>query len=215
MLRWVQQKRSGDRIIEREFRIDPPSRSVPGLIWTPDATTAKRPPVVLIGHGGSANKRSEAVVAMAHRFVAELGIAALAIDGPYHGDRVPEPMPASEYQRRNVREGIDAVIARMVEDWQATVDALAMARVLDSHQISYNGLSMGTRFGLPIAAALGERLRCLIIGKFGLELGSGIDPRLSDPRRVADAARAITAPTLFPPTVGRRTLPARRSVSAI
>ncbi|MFI8889004.1 hypothetical protein [Streptomyces paradoxus] len=85
----------------------------------------------------------------------QAGIAALAIDGPCHGDRVPEPLPAAEYQ------------------------------------------AMGARFGIPLAAALGDRLRCVVLGKFGLRQGAALHRGLEAPERIAADARRVTAPALF------------------
>jgi hypothetical protein len=56
---------------------------------------------------------------------------------------------------------------------------------------------MGARFGLPLAADLGGRLRCLVIGKFGLEQNAAMDPRLMQPQLFKEAARSVFAPSLF------------------
>jgi hypothetical protein len=58
------------------------------------------------------------------RWFASHGLAALAIDGPYHGERVPRPLPAADYQARVVGEGIEAVLDRVTADWLAVVGAL-------------------------------------------------------------------------------------------
>lgn len=130
--------------------------------------------------------------------LAAIGIAAAAIDGPYHGERVPSPLSAAEYQARVAAEGIDAVLDRMAEDWTATCDHLVDAGIADGSRLAYFGLSMGTRYGLAPAALL-TGLRCAVFGKFGTRAhsGSGMNGAMEAPKRALDAASAITAPVLF------------------
>jgi hypothetical protein len=56
---------------------------------------------------------------------------------------------------------------------------------------------MGTRFGLPFAAAIGGQLRCAVFGKFGLRQGPAMHEGLDAPERIAADARRVTAPALF------------------
>lgn len=107
-------------------------------------------------------------MSLAHWFASRTGLAALAIDGPYHGYRVAAPMAASEYQARIAAEGIDVVLDRMTDEWLASVAALGALGIIDTAKLAYLGTSMATRFGLPLAAVLGDRLRCIVFGKFGL-----------------------------------------------
>lgn len=121
----------------------------------------------------------------------------MAIDGPYHGDRVPVPLTSAVYQQLIVDAGIENVTARMTEDWLETVSALAGQDLIDDAHVSVFGMSMGARFGLPAAAALGSRLRCAVFGKFGVSQTEAIHPGLCCPELMVTAARGVCAPVLF------------------
>lgn len=168
---------------------------MPGVLWSPG--TGARHQAVLLCHGGSGHKRSERQVRLGRWLAAAAGIAAIAIDGPYHGDRVPAPLPAAVYQQLIADEGIAAVTRRMTDDWRQTVTALAAEDLVDDANVSVFGMSMGARFGLPVAAALGSRLRCAVFGKFGLRQASMMHPALGAPGLTVTAARAICSPVLF------------------
>jgi dienelactone hydrolase len=195
-IEWIDCQTSDNGIAERSFVIRQPASAVPGVLWLPSAA-APPPGLVLLGHGGSGHKRSERIVSLARWFAGEAGLAAAAIDGPYHGDRVPAPVPAPVYQARIAAEGMEVVLDRMAADWQETITALGDSGLADTSNIAYLGVSMGTRFGLPLAAGIGGALRCAVFGKFGLRQSPVMDPGLLVPERVASDARQVTAPTLF------------------
>lgn len=185
------------RAEEREFYVERPGGPVPALAWLPAPAPATPPPLVLLGHGGSSDKRSERIVRLGRWFASEAGFAALAIDGPFHGERVTAAMTAEAYWAEIAREGAEAVLDRMVGDWRAAIDALATAGLADDQRLGYVGLSMGSRFGLPLVAALGDRFRAAVLGKFGLRPGPALNPAMNLPSRFAADAERITCPVLF------------------
>lgn len=185
-MEWISET-SDEAVVERSFRVG----DVPAVLWTPAGGPAS-PPLVLLGHGGAGHKRADHQLRLARWFAGEAGIAAAAIDGPYHGDRVPSPMPASEYQQRMIATGPDVVTDAMIADWAATVAALG--GVVDTTRIGYLGMSMGTRFGIPYAAS--ASLRCAVLGKFGLtspRFPAGLDQSA----RIARDAASMSTPVLF------------------
>lgn len=181
---------------ERSFLLDrgDPLGPIPGVLWLTEPSDTP-PPVVLLGHGGSGHKRSDLVLAHA-RWFTRVGIIAIAIDGPHHGDR-PRTSAGGSYQRHVAQLGAEAVTNSMVADWQAVLEGVAELAVADAAHLGYVGMSMGTRYGLPLAAALGTRLTCAVLGKFGLEQGVDLPPALDTSERIRRDAPAVTAATLF------------------
>lgn len=185
---------TGAGCTERSFLIRRPPGPVPGVLWSPQATEPHA--TALLFHGGSTHKRCERHLRMGRR-LASSGLAVIAIDGPYHGDRVPAPMAPPAYQQLIVEEGIEAVTARMTGDWLEAVSALAALGLAHPARVSVFGMSMGARFGLPAAAALGSRLHCAVLGKFGLRQAAPLHPGLRAPGLMMTAARAISAALLY------------------
>jgi dienelactone hydrolase len=180
---------------ERSFLLRRLPGPVPGVLWSPRDTVPQA--TVLLFHGGSGHKRSERHLRMGRWLASAAGLAVIAIDGPYHGDRVPAPMVPSVYQQLIVDEGIESVTARMTADWLDAVSALARLGLVDAAHVSVFGLSMGARFGLPAAAALGPRLQCAVLGKFGIRQATPLHPGLRAPGLMATAAHAVSAPVLY------------------
>ena len=190
---WLGEEASAGRT-ERSFLMHRLAGAVPGVLWSPQAMEPHA--TALLFHGGSGHKRSERHLRMGHG-LASAGLAVIAIDGPYHGGRVPAPMPPSAYQRLIADEGIEAVTARMTADWLDAVSVLAALGLADAAHVSVFGMSMGARFGLPAAAALGPRLQCAVLGKFGIRQAAPLHPGLRAPSLLATAAHSVSAPVLY------------------
>lgn len=188
--RWGDRVRLEGYIEERSITVDRGAGSVPGLLWTKAGTG--RTPLVLVGHGGSGKKDAANNLATRDFLTGQHGIATLAIDGPAHGDRGPvtdTSHPAYTEMWKNPR-----VIDEMNEDWRATLDAALALGEFDPSAIGYYGLSMGTMFGLPLAA-IEPRIAVAVLGLCGVR-GTSIDRSGIAGRLAVDAPR-VTCPLMY------------------
>jgi len=175
---------------ERSFEVMSGDRRVPGVLWTSAEDDGPRP-VVMLGHGASGSKREDYIVALARGLVRHQGLAAVAIDGPVHGDRRADKgevagLPFADFVQRWSAD--PALIDDMVADWQASLDAVQALPEVNAGPCGYWGLSMGTIFGLPLVAAE-PRVAVAVLGLMGIA-GPTQD------RFIADAA-AVSCPLLF------------------
>ena len=188
-----------DGIAERRFDLKVGDETVPGLYWLPQGTARPRP-TVLIGHGGTQHKRTEKVLGLARQLVAELGYGVVALDAPGHGDRMTEqeraeiaaissareaggPLPSADDRRARMA----AATGQAVAEWQALLDDLGTDPQAADGPFGYWGVSMGTRFGVPLLARE-HRFTAAVLGLNALGGRSSIQR--------ADA-EAITIPLLF------------------
>ncbi|MGE3537069.1 MAG: dienelactone hydrolase family protein [Candidatus Tectimicrobiota bacterium] len=195
-LQWIGELVSEGGVTERRFNLERASGLVPGIIWTP-AQHEQPLPLVLIGHGGSGHKRADRQLLLGRRLAGVSHLAVAAIDGPFHGDRVPAQLDRRQYQEKMAAAGVENVTDGMVDDWSATLDALTGLKTIDAHRVAYIGFSMGTRFGLPYVAAAGSRLRCAVLGKNGTRQASPMPTAVNMAQRFKQDAPTIMLPLLF------------------
>ena len=177
--------------------VERPGENVPAVVWLPGSADGPWP-AVLLGHGGGLHKEARYITRLAARLVRDLGCAAVAIDQPYHGERTPAGERGLTPLERRSRMGLDAwrarnssATAQAVADWQATIDEVRGLGAGDAAPFGYFGLSMGTRFGVPLTAAE-PRIASAVFGLFGHPGAGDVDAA-----GFADAARRITVPVLF------------------
>ncbi|MGD9892632.1 MAG: alpha/beta hydrolase [Dehalococcoidia bacterium] len=175
----------------RGFTLDRGGRTLPGVFWFP-ANPAGPAPIVLMGHGGSGDKRNERMTMLGQMFAAEYGWCAAAIDGPVHGDR-GTITDAGDPQYRAMWKRPD-VVEEMIGDWRATLSALSELDAVDGSRAGYWGLSMGTMFGLPFVASE-NRLSAAVLGKAGM-IGSSVERSGIDVHFERYAPR-VALPVLF------------------
>lgn len=183
---------------EESFRVGLAGREVPVVVWRPVDRSTSPQPAILLGHGGSGHKRSERTLQLARWFVVHAGVTVVAIDGPYHGDRVAVRLTQQQVQARIAADGAAEVVEGMTGDWIAAIEAIKERGWADTTALGYLGLSMGTRYGLPLVAALGERCQAAVFGKFGLWQTSTPTPADRDMSDlIAQAARRVRTRVLF------------------
>jgi dienelactone hydrolase len=174
---------------ERRFDIVRGERRVPGLLWTP--ADGAEVPVVMLGHGASGSKREDYIVAIARTLVRHHGLAAVAIDGPVHGDRRSDGDAGSDrafLDFAQVWSADEELIDTMVADWRATLDAVQGLPEVAPGACGWWGLSMGTIFGLPVVAAE-PRVAVAVLGLMGIAGPTK--------ERFAADAPAVRCPVLF------------------
>lgn len=178
---------SFDGVHQQFFTLD----ELPGVLWTPEGCVGPRP-LILIGHGGGQRKDDPDVVALARRFVTELGFAAVAVDAPNHGDR-PEDEKytriatenqarvAAGAQRAPLMASFQALVARQtVPEWQAVLDAVQELDHVGAGPVGYWGVSMGCGLGVPFVAAE-PRVRAAVLGLGGALASADVAARITVP----------------------------------
>jgi dienelactone hydrolase len=177
-------------VVERRFDVQGVHEVVPGIVWTPEGANGPRP-LVLIGHGGSGNKRMPYVLSLARRLVRHAGYAVAAIDGPGHGDRASaKPLDdrgEGEAIPRTFMADVAAAAEAMTGDWTATLHDLRELDDVGSGPLGYWGVSMGTMFGSPFVAATPE-VQCAVFGLMGT---------FDEANPWTTAAPAVQCPVLF------------------
>ena len=165
----------GPDLVDEPFLVTGHGRRVPGVLWQPVRATGPVP-LVLFGHGGTGHKRDERNLPRIRRFLAH-GCAVAAIDGPVHGDRRPPEVDLSDtegmwtlYKAHLAEHDPARIAADMVADWRAALDHVRDHADIDPDRIGYWGVSMGSRFGLPLLAAE-PRIKAAVVGLIGPEAG--------------------------------------------
>lgn len=160
---WNGNDHTTDAIIERGFTLESEGRPVPGVYWEP-ATSEPGDHLVLLGHGGTADKKADYIEQIAHGLCG-LGIAAMAIDGPGHGDRPGadqwNPDDRSAFAKRWESDG---GTAGMLADWHTALNFIESEH--GARTTGWLGLSMGTMMGLPVCVTE-DRIKVAVLGLMG------------------------------------------------
>lgn len=168
-MRWNEENEATGGVRARRFAVDSAGRRVPGVLWTPSDADDQAPiPLVLVGHGAAAHKQADQPTWVAQRLVHRHGIAAMAIDGPVHGERrtdgsLDRETVSADFQVEWAREeGVDD----MLLDWRAAIDGVRGLPQFADGPLGYWGLSMGSIYGIPLLAS-DASVRAAAIGLIG------------------------------------------------
>jgi dienelactone hydrolase len=177
------------------FTVPRVGQDVPAMLWLPDRPAEGRP-LVLLGHGGGMHKESPFIDGLGNWLAGGSGFACLAIDLPLHGERTPPDEVGLSVRERRSRLGLQAwrernagATEQAVGDWRAAIDASRDVDPVPHGPVGYFGLSMGTRFGVPLIAAE-PRISAAVLGLFGI-------PAADTESAFARAARLVAIPVLF------------------
>ena len=157
----------------------------PLTVWSREGEAAQA--IVLIGHGGSQERKGPFVELMAQRILRRIPACVAAIDGPAHGDRRAQDVDTRDAFVRLWRSPGGGV-AGMVADWR---EALAVVRGLagaDALPVGYYGVSMGTAFGVPFLASE-PNVTAAVLGMWGDAVGGS--------QHLIEAAPKVSCPLQF------------------
>jgi hypothetical protein len=141
---------------------------VPGIVFTPRDSTGPLP-LVLLGHGAHFGKDDPTMQALCWGFAYGVPSAVLCIDAPIHGERRPAGMTDEEFDGAvGALMSDPANYARLATDWQSAAKAARAAVPLIDNRTAYAGFSMGSVFGVSIAADLGFDRGPLVFAVGGL-----------------------------------------------
>lgn len=184
-LAWASPQTAYD-VVRHPFTLATATGEVPGIAWLAEPASG----LVMLGHGGRGHKANDRTVRLAERLVLEHGLSAVALDGPFHGDRAPAT--GLDYQALTVAAGVETIDERTAEEWVLLLDHLG-----GHGPVGYLGLSMGCRVGLRVAARLGHLLDAAVLGKMGVRDSGVLHRGLVVPEQVRATARDVRAPVLF------------------
>lgn len=176
---------SAHRVVDQSVVLHHRGRAVPGVVLTPEAQSPRG--LILVGHGGTGDKRSAAPLYVGRMLAKRHGFAAALIDAPFHGERVIDGTRFKDEMTPEFHAFIrePAWNDVMVEDWQAMTSATStMLGLTADAPLGYWGLSMGCHFGLHYVAAE-PRVQGAVLGLFGAY------------KRHLAAAATVTCPLLF------------------
>ena len=192
-IQWADVASDTGRAETRDFIIQHQGRAVPGALWLPAEGSPEA--MILVGHGGSRHKRDESTLDFIGQLVESTNLAAAAIDGPIHGSRgchlSPQELPdpgARQAAFLDLWKSPGNGIKNMVADWQVSLTALLALPELKGIPIGYFGLSMGTAYGLPFAAA-DARIDAAVLGMWGANYPNSAV--------LIERARFVKCPVLF------------------
>lgn len=147
-------QRSNSYVIYRMQYNSVHDKRVPAWWCVPTIGTPPYPCVIIMhGYGGDKNGLQMLAPAFAAR-----GIATLAIDAEYHGDR---KQPGSDIFSAYIYRNRDALIQTVI-DLRRAIDFLQSRKEIDGKRIGYIGLSMGGILG-GILAGVDERVQAPIL----------------------------------------------------
>ncbi len=156
---WKDSEAQTQAMVTKTFELTGAFGPVPGIYREPTETSGR---LVLLGHGGTANKEAEYIQLMA-RVLNEKGIATVVIDAPGHGERLDSsitPGPDAFEKMWHGGGGQEAALS----DWRMTLDFIEAE--YGPRATGWWGLSMGTMIGLPVCAT-DQRIQVAQLGLMG------------------------------------------------
>ncbi|MBA57989.1 MAG: alpha/beta hydrolase [Gammaproteobacteria bacterium] len=171
-----------DGFEERGFELEVEGRFVPGVYWTPRSGADR---LIMLGHGGTTHKKTGYILTVAHLLL-QKGFAAMAIDGPGHGDRDTTGISNGEEAEFERAWDQGGGTKASTSDWIASLDFVESE--YGNRPTGWWGLSMGTMMGIPVVAKE-DRICAALLGLMGFW-----GPNKSDLERLAPE---ITCPVRF------------------